>query len=127
NYLKLKRGSVSNVIKEYLRNLQDKPSYPKYKSYKWADYIELLCIANIDGQLSKNDIIDRLEGREKDLQEADADDLEELEELEKEDNENPTRRSEIADKWSTHLADWFKILNLRNALYGNSYPFDINE
>lgn len=35
--------------------------------HKWADYIELLCLAHIDGRISKSDLIRRVK-REKDFQ-----------------------------------------------------------
>ncbi len=69
---------MSDLIELYLKNLQNKPSFPTYRSFLWADYIELLCFANYDGELSHVDIIDRLLERERDLYEGDDDDLKEM-------------------------------------------------
>lgn len=116
-----------DTTKAYLQKLQDKPDYQKYKSFLWADYIELLCLANFDGEISKIDVVDRLSERERDLKESSFEDLEEIEELDKEENEYPTRRSEISDKWEVDLSNWFRVLQYRQALYGDSYPFIITD
>lgn len=110
----------------YLRRLQTKPSHPKSTSIHWADYIELLCLANLDGEISEYDVIDRFEERERDLSEGDPDDIDELRSFEDE-NEGATRRAEIDDKWKIRVEDWFKVLNVRMSLYGQSYPFIVDE
>src|ERR1051325_7740721 len=110
----------------YIVNLQKKPGYPKYLSYHWADYIELLCLANRDGEISKADLNDRFPEREKDLKEGDPEDMAELENLEKEEGLS-TKRSEIPDKWETRLDDWFKIIRVRSAAYQDAYPFQLTD
>lgn len=118
---------MSKLTDLYIKNIQNKPSFEKYKSFLWADYMELLCLVNKDGELSNVDIIDRLLERERDLHEASDDDLEEIEELEKEDNENPTQRSEIPIQWENYLSSWFNVLQYRQVIYNDSYPFEIND
>lgn len=118
---------MSELTDLFIENIQKKPSFEKYKSFLWADYIELLCLVNKDGELSHNDIIDRLQEREKDLSEGNDDDLEEMSDLEKEDNDKPTQRAEISIKWENDLSAWFNILYYRQALYGELYPFEISE
>ena len=118
---------MSNLTDLYLKNIQEKPSFEKYKSFLWADYIELLCLVNKDGELSHIDIIDRLLERERDLYEASDDDLKEIEDLEKEDNTEPTRRSEIPIRWENYLSSWFNVLQYRYKFYRESYPFEIRD
>ncbi len=118
---------MSEIIETYLKNLQNKPRFEKYKSFLWADYIELLCLANNDGELSHNDIIDRLLERERDLFEGNYDDLKEMEDLENEDNDSPTQRSEIPIRWENYLSSWFNVLQYRQVLHKESYPFDISD
>lgn len=118
---------MSDLTNLYIENIQKKPSFEKYKSFLWADYIELLCLVNKDGELSYVDIIDRFQERERDLAESNDDDLEEITDLEKEDNDKPTQRSEISIKWETDLSAWFNTLFYRQKLYGKSYPFEISD
>lgn len=118
---------MSDLTELYLKELQNKPSFQKYRSFLWADYIELLCLANQDGELSHIDVIDRLLERERDLSEGDDDDLKEMEDLEKEDNDKPTQRSEIPIRWENYLSAWFNVLQYRQVLHGELYPFEISE
>ncbi|MCB0595550.1 MAG: hypothetical protein H6557_17650 [Lewinellaceae bacterium] len=116
-----------NINDNYIANLQRKPSYPKYKGFHWADYIELLCLANIDGEVSIMDIIDRLAEREEDLYESDPDDLEEMKNLEEEDTGIPTQRYKKHDKWIERVNSWFEIIKFRKQHYKTCYPFDIEK
>lgn len=118
---------MSDFLKTYIRNLQSKPKYSRYITVHWADYIELLCLANLDEELSQDDIIDRLGERERDLCEGDIKEIEELRILEEEQGQLATRRAEIDDTWKTRVEDWFRLLRVRSSLYGESYPFVITE
>ena len=110
----------------YIHRLQVKPNYPKYISLHWADYIELLCLANLDGELSEADIIDRFSERERDLREGDPTDIEKLK-LFEEESGTATRRAEINDQWNIQLEDWFKVIRIRASNYGVAYPFEVTE
>jgi len=115
---------VSNkLVDQYIQKLQTKPSFKKHKSFHWADHIELLCLANIDGEVSESDLIDRFIERERDLRQGDYDDIEYIQDFDIEELSGPTRRSEIPDHWRIDLSDWFKVLKLRQQLYGDCYPF----
>lgn len=118
---------MSKLQSTYLRRLQTKPSYSKYITIHWADYIELICLANLDGEVSEYDVIDRFEERERDLYEGDPDDIDEMKSFEEEDGEIATRRAEIDDKWKIRVEDWFKVLSVRASLYGEDYPFVVSE
>ncbi len=119
-----KKGVKSALDAKYFSTLEKNPDYSKTDSYLWADYIELICLANIDGQISIDALLDRIVDRQKDLQEADPDDLSELNGLEAEDD-IATRRSEIIDKWRGSAEDWFKVLEARAGTYGKDYPFSV--
>jgi len=117
-----------NVTEHYLTKLEKSPGHKQSLINSWADYIELVCLANIDNEISEEDIIDRLSGRVKDFKEDTDENLAEIDELEKEfeDITEPSRRAEISDKWESRVKDYFKILALRQVLYDDYYPFTIN-
>ena len=113
---------------KYLKGLEKSPRRKVLQTNSWADYVELVCVANVDGQVSREDIIERLARRAKDLNEDDQDELVVVEELEQEGDEDstePSRRAEVSDKWDIRIQDYFKTLTLRESLYGLNYPFQI--
>jgi len=107
----------------YLTTLQKKPNYAQYKDYHWADYIELICLANIDGEKSKMDILDRLSEREEDLEEGNAEDISDMESLDIEGVGIPSQRYKRYDHWVDRIDSWYQVLESRESLYGDSYPF----
>ncbi len=43
-----------------VKSLSEAPLKSKAaRAYVWADYIELLCLANVDRRVSKSDVLDR--------------------------------------------------------------------
>jgi hypothetical protein len=118
---------VKDFSHRYIKSLQSKPTHPNYVSIHWADYIELLCIANLDGEVSRDDVIERLEERGNDLNEGDPHDIDEFNSFDSDEGEIASRRGERDDKWKTLVNDWFKVLKVRTATYGRSYPFKVNE
>ena len=115
-----------SLVDHYLRKLEKSPGYEQFLTNSWADYIELVCLANIDNEISEDDIIDRLSGRVRDLREDTDTDLSELDELEDEsDGIEPTERAKISDKWDMRVKDYFKVLLIRQSLYGDYYPFEV--
>lgn len=109
----------------YISNLRSNPKYPQYKGHHWADFIELLCLANIDNEISKTDLIDRFAERASDLGEGDIDDFNEMEILEEEDNQQATRRALKTDLWDKRIEDLFKVIEHRVSIYGVNYPFSL--
>ena len=83
--------------------------------FQWADYIELLCIANIDGEYSQSDFLSRVQNR--------ADDLYEIEE-EEDDQELPSLEKD--DKWNSRAVDYFAHLEFRLREFGEFYPFEFS-
>ncbi|RZJ91423.1 MAG: hypothetical protein EOO20_05050 [Chryseobacterium sp.] len=110
----------------YLSNLQSSPNHAKYKNYHWADYLELVCLVNVDGEVSKSDFVRRLSPNQNDLREGDIDDIDEMEDLENEDGHLSTERSTKSDKWKVQLDDWFLLLEHRQIIYGDYYPFKLD-
>lgn len=113
------------MIDSYIKSLQKKPSYSQYKGYHWADFLELLCIANLDGEFSKIDALDRLSEREDDLEEGTPDDIEEMDALDDEGFAVPSQRYKRHDYWTTRIDQWFEVLESRELRYKNDYPFTV--
>ncbi len=112
------------AAQSYLRNLQRVPS--DFEPHNYADFIELLCLANLDGEVSHSDVIDRIAPRQKDLGEGDYEENREALELDSDDGFFASNRSMISDKWDDKLRDWFLILSMRVSLYGEFYPFIVD-
>lgn len=108
---------------------------PKTRAhYVYADYIELLCIANIDRQVSKSDLIDRINDRgnvgesaprdlEDDDDDADTQDLFDAVSADTEKYEPSARNS----KDERFIEDVFYLLEYRQATYGEAYPFHFSK
>lgn len=110
-----------SLIELLISKLENKPKYAKYKSHHWADYIELLCLINIDRVITQSDVLDRVRGREEDLGEGNVDDIEESNEAINTDYE----RAEYEDKWVIQVNDWYCLLEFRSSLYQEYYPFEL--
>jgi len=75
--------------------------------HKWADYIELLCLQNMDGEVSSNYVIDRI--REKDAL----------------DSPGEYEASAVSVRWATDAEDWFRHLQFRQGVFRDFYPFEL--
>ncbi|HNN13408.1 MAG TPA: hypothetical protein PKL78_07615 [Anaerolineales bacterium] len=82
--------------------------------YIWADYVELLTLYNSDRQVSKSDLLSRLQERA---------DLGETEDLDSDLDD----QSQKDDRWSLLLGDCFLNLEYRNSEFGEAYPFVVSE
>ena len=111
---------------KYYGQLQVKPKHRHYIHHHWADYSELLCLANIDGEISKSDLIDRLSERERDLFEGNSSDIKEIIDLEVESATEPTERCRVDELWTERVNSWFNVLQFRVDAYGDFYPFRID-
>ena len=80
----------------------------------WADYIELLCVANIDGEFSKADVLDWLkEGKDLGVIEGRLASKLQLRDAE-------------ADDWiDTQIGDWYRHLQFRAGAFTDFYPFHL--
>lgn len=101
----------------YISALSEVPKYRKYMHFHWADYIELLCLANISGEISVADLEDRLFER-KDLAENTM-----YSESLIGYNRSINSKAEVDDAFNTNINAWFDILESRSVMYGEAYPF----
>ena len=117
----------------FLANLEGLPRAPRFSSHEWADYLELLCLVNVDGQLSKADALDRIRPRVDDLREGG-------EGVSNQNGQGPPQTSgdqsttggpdtspgQATDAWSTQAHELYKHLAFRSRVFGNFYPFVVN-
>ncbi len=116
-----------------LTDLGKLPNTPYFDVHVWVDYIELLCLVNLDRQMSKADVLDRVRIRAQDLpegidteEEIDPDDAF-LEDEDEEEDISAASPAEINDKWSTLASDWYRHLSYRAGVFGKSYPFVMSD
>lgn len=101
--------------------------------YLSADYIELLCLTNIDGVISKEQVASRI-FKLKDI-DSDLDELqkeaesEELDLLHLDTNEEilPNPKYPLNEKQQRQTVDWFDQLEFRENNFSNFYPFYLSE
>lgn len=113
----------------------------------WADYIELLCLVNIDRRVSKSDILDRIWERQDlgELREFDPEDMypgaapvpEEYEESPSQlefytvNSDRPVAVqdftvAERSDRNRRQVDQWFEFLRYREQAFGDFYPFELD-
>lgn len=110
-----------------LRKLEALPREPLFNAYAWADYVELLCLFSIDGQITRADVV-RHYGRRKDLgeepvAEVSSEDAEES----RDDSDEEWLTTEKKDKVELQIDDWFKHLKFRIGSFTDFYPFKLSD
>ncbi len=90
----------------------------------WADYIEILCLFNVDGVISKADILDRVRERSDLGGETDEIDSEIIDESS---YSSDLSTAEIDDRYSLRVDDWFKHLVHRIYIFKTFYPFILSD
>ena len=113
-------GELEIKLNDYLRKLKILPRCNKEDLYKWADYIELKCLCNIDNSYSTNEFIDDAKPRTEDLGEGDFEDAEA-------DAKKKLSRAERNDKWETLSREAFRIIVNRRNTFGDFYPFQTSD
>ncbi len=93
------------------------PKHNQFEEHKWADYVELLCLCSIDGEISRSDITDRIRLHTEDLKEGSDD-------LQNEDGELP---ASINDKWTERVNNWFRHIHYRIGSFAEVYPFELSD
>lgn len=94
--------------------------------HTWADYVELLCLFNLDREISKDVLIDRFrEGKDTgepidDESEDDTDTAEETFTAASEEN------VPIDERLNSIVEDLFRHLKYRESAFGRSYPFAVD-
>lgn len=98
----------------YPNNLNRIPNGPVEKElFRWADYVELLCLSNPDGVISDADVYAMIR-HGNDLQ-ADT-----------EQETVANLRANPSDKWESRLNDYYRILSYRKEFFGEAYPFELS-
>jgi hypothetical protein len=97
----------------HIANLEKSPL--QQNEYSWADYIELLAFQNPDKEMSKADLLNRIQER-KDFGEIDS-------------IAQPTAPDEARrdDRLSQFVNDCFRNLEYRLGAFGDAYPFILTE
>jgi len=94
-------------------------------TYHWADYVELLCLANIDGELSPDDLVERWKGQD-DLVPVPSEDP----------DDGPTNppqlergatKADVDDHRYAKASDVFEHLAYRVVTFGDDYPFELDD
>ena len=91
-----------------------------HDAHHWEDWVELCCIANMDGQVDISSIADRLREERETRNEDDI-------EIDDSD-ESPAEVDQAAkqDKQYFQVKEWFISLATRERLLGKNYPFALN-
>ena len=105
-----------------LLKVDNLPKSPKFDVHVWADFVELLCLVNIDKTTTRGDVLDRVRTLANDLPEGinpDEDDLAVDEEL------GDLAPAEVNDKWVEYAEEWFLHLLYRVFAFDERYPFTL--
>jgi len=81
----------------------------------WADFTELLCLVNVDGEISEADLIARTRRIAHDLKEGD----EKFQSIK-------DSSAQDKDRWNNRARDIFSHLKYRKNCLGDYYPFDLS-
>jgi len=107
---------MTEKTNSYIRALSKSPNCNKDEYYRWADFIELKCLANKDLSYSKAEFIDHVRPRVEDLGEGD-DEIADDKHLSK---------AQKNDKWERRADDIYRLIKSRIAQYDTFYPFEID-
>jgi hypothetical protein len=102
----------------FLQKLRTLPECRNDEYYRFADYIELKCLASLDGSYSHKEFIDDARQRTDDLGEGD---------FEGNQNEKNLEKAEKNDKWESRADDSFRIIESRIIQFGDLYPFYLTD
>lgn len=101
-------------MREYPYNLEEAPNLPRTKDYfRWADYIELLCLSSQDGEFSYRDLEPYINQKLELVREGNDDDSH--------------QRAFKGLEWGQRINDFFRILRYRQQCINNIYPFKLNK
>ncbi len=107
---------MEEKVNFFLQKLRTLPECRNDEFYRLADYIELKCLANIDGSYSHKEFLDDSCQRADDLGEGDFENNQEIKKLPK---------AQKNDKWESIAADSFRVIESRINLFGDLYPFTL--
>ena len=92
-----------------------------YDSHHWEDWVELCCIANLDGEADVTSIADRLREERDTRKEEDFPDEDDADERDVE-----ADWALKSDKHDLRVKEWFISLANRARMLGDAYPFELN-
>ena len=95
--------------------------FPFYDAHHWEDWVELCCIANLDGEADVTSIADRLREERDTRKEEDFPDEDDADEPGEE-----TGWVLKSDKHDLRVKEWFIALANRARMLGDAYPFELN-
>ena len=100
------------------KSLSEHPEINERDPNKWADYWEIRCIASIEKQFRRDDILNLIQdssiGTSGDDGSTDA-------------IYSGNNAGEKTDEIRSKIDDWYNIVQSRASLFGSSYPFNIDE
>ncbi|NQZ77388.1 MAG: hypothetical protein HRT61_15000 [Ekhidna sp.] len=109
---------MKEKLEYFVKKLGKLPDCRNDDFYRLADYIELKCLVNKDGEYSIAEFVDDASQRTEDLGEGDFEDNKETKKLSK---------SQKNDKWETIAKDTFRVIESRVKVYDENYPFELTE
>ncbi len=97
------------------------PNHRLSSIHHFADWIELLCIADVDGIMDDSRVRQEARQQKYDLGEGNLADENEDGSVEAQD------KPETIDRWNNRVANWFAHLRFRSRQFGDTYPFTISD
>jgi hypothetical protein len=131
---RLKKGKLKKVnpMKPILENLTTTPNAARYHFYRWCDYVELRCLTHKDKKFSRDNLQEALT-ESKDVAIAADDDFEGADDAEEQAVEGDLVEelvqqdgAEANDDDESYAAKYFRHLQWRAQLFGDSWPFEID-
>lgn len=100
-----------------------RPGYILFDQHQWADFYELVCLVNIDGELDRTSMMDRVG-----LKERDGVDLGTYDSSEDDEGQDPVVSGQTEkEKNELRFLDYFKYFKFREAKFQNFYPFVVED
>lgn len=102
--------------------------FPQFDVHHWADWVELCCVENLDGSVTRKDAERRVQ-LARSLQADKLEDARSSEEMVGDALEPDPEGGDILerDAISEKVAVWFEHLAARAEFFGNAYPFTVSE
>jgi hypothetical protein len=97
------------------------PKHPVFNEHHWADWVELLCVADPDTVMDESRVRQEARQQNEDLGEGSS-----IDEGEEEADES-LEKAEKVDRWNKRVENWFAHLRFRARQLGSAYPFVIKE
>lgn len=90
------------------------PNHSYFDTHFWVDWVELLCVANIDESVNRAAVARRVRSLKEDTGEAaDAED-------------DKAQAAEVTDRWFARIEEWFGHLEMRQKRLKDAYPFSLS-